>query len=235
MWICNTPAVLEWVLKAVSMCEFHEMLERRLLLSASVKGGVLNVNGTNGNNVIVVSKSGNSINVTIDGATESFPRAGITSVRINGRGGNDSLREKDPLPAIILGAGGADSLFGGNGNDTLAGGAGNDLLNGNAGNDSLDGGNGNDNLAGRAGNDLLNGNAGTDTLAGGRGSDLSIDSDDQLVDPDKADQNLNGFFAAFPNVFTSLFPNGNTGTGGTDIFGNGGTDVFGGGNGSLFG
>src|SRR5436190_21578106 len=204
------------------MTKFHEQLESRLLLSASVKAGALRVNGSGGNDQIVVSQSGGSINVNINGKTSSFPANSINDILIKGFGGADSLRVKGSLGATMLAGAGNDSLFGGNASDTLDGGNGNDVLNGNAGDDSLEGGGGNDNLAGRAGNDLLNGDAGRDRLSGGKGTDFSIDPQDQIIDPDLADQDLNSFFAVFPNVFNDLFPNGNTGTGGSDIFGNGG-------------
>jgi Ca2+-binding RTX toxin-like protein len=217
------------------MSEFHEPLERRLFLSASVKAGVLRVNGTGGNDEILVSRSGSSINVDINGSSQSFPARGIKSVRIKGFEGDDSLRGKGPISTNILAGAGNDSVFGGNASDTLSGGSGDDLLNGNGGSDSIEGGDGRDNLTGGAGDDLLNGDAGHDSIRGGKGTDLSIDTEDRLLDPDRADQNLNLLFARFPSVFNDLFPNGTGGTGNiNDIFGNGGNDIFGGGGGSIF-
>ncbi len=82
-------------------------------------------------------------------------------VRVNGRGGNDSLSGGD----------GADTLSGGSGADTLNGGASNDNLNGGDGNDLLLGGVGADTLAGGTGDDTLIGGAGPDRLTGGAGAD----------------------------------------------------------------
>ena len=225
------------------------------MLSASLVKGVLRISGSSGDDVISVAKSGASIDVTIDGVTQSFKGGAVRKIRAMAGAGNDSVTINPAVPSSISGGpgddtlsgskaadsidggDGADLLRGGGGDDSLVGAAGDDTLEGQGGNDSLSGGDGRDNLSGGSGNDLLDGGAEHDTLSGGRGTDLSIDSSDPLVDPDKADRNLNVLFA-IPNFFRSIFPNGtgNTagGGGGTDIFGNGGS-IFGGGNGSIFG
>ncbi len=75
----------------------------------------------------------------------------------------------------ILGAKGADSLWGFAGNDRLDAAEGNDLLDGGAGKDQLSGGAGNDTLIGGAGDDWLFGSSGTDyAVFEGNSADYSI-------------------------------------------------------------
>lgn len=69
----------------------------------------------------------------------------LTSVTINGKGGNDS----------IAGSGLGDSLRGGGGADLILGGPGQDTLVGEGANDTLDGGIGTDSLLGGTGSDTL--------------------------------------------------------------------------------
>jgi Ca2+-binding RTX toxin-like protein len=80
--------------------------------------GFDNVNGSNFNDVLYGSNSGNSF--------------------LNGNGGNDWLQEDDTYGV------GNDILNGGSGNDTLIAAAGDDILDGGTGNDQLVGGTGND-------------------------------------------------------------------------------------------
>lgn len=80
--------------------------------------GFDNVNGSNFDDVLYGSNSGNSF--------------------LNGNGGNDWLQEDDTYGV------GNDILNGGSGNDTLIAAAGDDILDGGTGNDKLVGGTGND-------------------------------------------------------------------------------------------
>jgi Ca2+-binding RTX toxin-like protein len=81
----------------------------------------------------------------------TFPAASVRAVRLEGLGGNDTLRVGNAdgsaapdLPARLSGGGGNDALFGGPAADTLSGGYGNDTLDGGRGGDALLGGEGND-------------------------------------------------------------------------------------------
>ena len=133
-----------------------------------------------------------------------FNLTGVTSLIVNGNGGNDSLTISS-LDAVFTGI---VILNGGSGNDTLNasgaktvipkvgntpavttainvrlfGGADNDKLIGGIGNDTLDGGAGNDSLRGGAGNDSLTGGVGKDTLNGEAGDDTLDASDDADID-----------------------------------------------------
>ena len=90
-----------------------------------------------------------------------------------GFGGNDRLSAELPVPTILEGSTGNDTLIGGSGDDTLIGGRGNDRLNGGTGRDVLSAG---------AGNDKLFADDGfIDTLSGGDGVDSAgTDADDVL-------------------------------------------------------
>jgi len=222
------------------MSEMIEMLEGRVLLAASLNGGVLNISGGGGNDEIVVSKSGSRISVDINGTVKTFKAGAVKEIKANGLGGNDSIRVNVKVPSMLTGGPGNDSLFGGSGPDTLGGGAGDDLLNGNGGNDSIRGGGGEDRLAGGAGNDLLNGEGGKDNITGGKGTDASLDPTDRLKDPDRADADVQALINSFPQVPVDLFPTdpGNGGNnGGGSVFdpGGGGSIFDPGGGGSVFG
>jgi Ca2+-binding RTX toxin-like protein len=111
------------------------------------------INGTNGDDVILVAGEGNSLSIlglsTIVNIT-GF-EAGIDRLVINGLDGDD----------VIEGSGLAISGLnsdGGSGNDVLIGGAGNNVL------------------LGGAGDDVLIGGGGTDVLDGGLGDDIEIHS-----------------------------------------------------------
>lgn len=153
---------------------------------------VLLVQGTSGNDAIVVDKfdatfTSVSINtvttlfttstfqkvVVIAGAGDDFVavKASTKPAELFGDEGNDQLsggKGED----ILHGGDGSDRLSGGAGNDVLLGDAGNDKMHGDAGNDSVSGGDGNDQIWGDGGNDTLYGEAGNDTISGGTGSDL---------------------------------------------------------------
>jgi Ca2+-binding RTX toxin-like protein len=82
-----------------------------------------------------------------------------------------TLTNAQPIPAMIEGSRGNDTLVGGDARDTLIGGRGDDVIYGRGGDDHLSGGPDRDRLDGQAGNDLVEGNAGHDRLVGGEGTD----------------------------------------------------------------
>jgi len=142
---------------------------------------------------IVVSRSSQSLFLTIRGTTESlqiqyfFESDGSPSYRIDEISFSDgTVWTSDYLMQTVLqGSSGADNLNGyatadtihaGAGNDTVSGGAGNDLLHGEDGNDTIRGDDGHDLLWGGSGDDRLDGGGGDDTLDGGDGADTLIAS-----------------------------------------------------------
>lgn len=136
-----------------------------------------------------------------------FSVSGITTLGMNGNGGNDSLTVSSLDNAFTgrillsgddgndtLNANGAKTsmsragqsplitpidvrLFGGAGNDKLTGGIGDDTLVGEAGKDTLVGGDGHDGLSGGTEDDNLNGGKGNDTLLGDSGKDVLTGGD----------------------------------------------------------
>jgi uncharacterized delta-60 repeat protein len=95
---------------------------------------------------------------------------------------NVALRIVFPLPDVMLGLGGDDTINGGGGNDTLCG------------------GNGNDSILGGAGDDVLFGENGGDSLDGGDGTDVCVSgglvffpSRDSFVDCETVNTRFSGF------------------------------------------
>src|SRR6476646_4185547 len=140
----------------------------------------LHVKGTEANDAIALRlAAGNSTVVQVDlgddgSADFSFPRAEIQKIRVEGRGGDDSLRIDDTnvaftntIPTRIDGGPGNDTIAGGAGVESLIGGHGKDRLDGNAGNDTSDLGPGEDTFVWDPGD-------GSDTIEGGSGTDAMV-------------------------------------------------------------
>ncbi len=155
-------------------------LEDRLVpaLSVYTRGEALVVQGTPGDDTIVVRRINDQFSV--DGVTGTFAAGRVGQLIVNAGAGNDAvvLDSQDtpgqqPLgvPAYVSGGDGNDSVMGTPGNDTITGGNGDDQITGGGGNDYLLGDYGNDALQGAAGNDILYGGAGNDSLVAGGGRD----------------------------------------------------------------
>lgn len=114
--------------------------------------------GSDAKDTVSATKTGSNLQITFNKAKTSYAYGSIDSLRIDVRGGNDTV---DIAASVAKQA----IVFGGTGNDTLSGGGGGDILLG---------GEGNDKISGRAGRDLLIGGAGKDTLRGGDGDDIVI-------------------------------------------------------------
>ena len=108
------------------------------------------------------------------GDVHYFPFHGIRRIEVFGLGGDDRIEvpgeflitrlhplprgrvtsaHAQPIPALIEGSRGNDTLVGGDANDTLIGGAGNDVLYGRGGDDRFTGGAGRDRFFGGDGRD----------------------------------------------------------------------------------
>ena len=166
-----------------------ESLERRTVLDASgvsLVDGVLTIEGTNKNDRVLVALAGElGDQLTVQFNWDSpynFTLAEVTSISVNGNGGNDrvTIGEGVLLPTWmdggrgndwLRGGGGADEIHAGWGNDHVYGGGGDDKLWADAGNDKMWGCAGNDEMHGDAGHDWLRGNDGDDTLFGEDGFD----------------------------------------------------------------
>src|SRR5437764_3287887 len=128
-----------------------EPLESRQMMSAALVNGIVQVPGTSGNDVISIDQTTQSLRVTINGVTQSFPRSGLSGISVDAMGGADLVKltvgnvgkfsrvrgTSVTVPATIYGGAGNDTLIGGNGDDVISGGAGDDSIDGSAGNDTL--------------------------------------------------------------------------------------------------
>ena len=138
---------------------------------ATLVGGVVQVEGTDGPDRITVSASGGSLTVSLNGQGLSFNAAAVESLTIAAGGGDDSVTVDVDQPATVFGGDGNDTILGGGGADVLLGDGGDDVINGRGGNDKLLGGRGGDHLFGSVGDDSLQGEQGGDLLEGGSGND----------------------------------------------------------------
>ncbi|MBD2073320.1 calcium-binding protein [Phormidium sp. FACHB-592] len=109
---------------------------------------IITIQGTNAQDLILISSVGSFVNVTGLSAVTRIRQADNDVLVINGNAGDDAI-DASSLTTTTLRL----TLNGDNGNDTIWGAAGNDSLNGGAG------------------HDLLIGGLGTDTLSGGNGTD----------------------------------------------------------------
>jgi Ca2+-binding RTX toxin-like protein len=175
-----------------------ERLETRRLLSAALDPqdpALLNVDGTAGEDVIVLDVVDTDLVVTINGAPQNFTLATLGGITVDAGDGDDSVNI-DPaivIPCSIDGGAGDDTLTGGSGNDTLVGGDGNDSISGGYRDDSILGDAGNDTLSGADGYDSLFGGDGNDSLRGGRRRDiLHGDAGDDTLRGDEHRDTLDG-------------------------------------------
>jgi Ca2+-binding RTX toxin-like protein len=148
-------------------------------VKAKLAHGVLSINGDKANNTIALRLAAGAtgvleVDVGDDGSADfTFERDQITRIVVDGRSGDDLLRNDDrngtftdAIPTTIQGGDGNDTIAGGRGNETLLGGRGNDTIDGNGGNDlSLlgagddtfvwDPGDGSDSIEGQSGSDTM--------------------------------------------------------------------------------
>ena len=126
-----------------------ESLERRGMLSATIEGTVLLVAGTSGEDEILVNNNpsdSSKVDVTHNGQTHTFDKAGLRRVRVYAGRGDDVVHIGDDIGLKV-------GVFGGRGDDELVGGNGRELLVGGHGDDELDGGRNLDWLMGMQGED----------------------------------------------------------------------------------
>ncbi len=154
-------------------------------VSAELSAGALIIEGNNAANTVVLTETGNDVQVDIDGMTiGTFAVAGIPTgiISVDLFGDDDSLDASGVTSLsifangglgddVIIGGGVRDTLFGGDGADTISGGVLGDVIDGGSGDDLLDGEEGNDTILGGAGDDVLRGIGGDDQLSGGIGDD----------------------------------------------------------------
>ena len=177
-----------------------ESLEGRRLLAVTVDSEGVVVEGTQGDDTIVISISADDPNALIidDNGTVTFfdirdfgadyNRIFVFSgLFLFGDGaGNDFVAVDEANGTIpisvrfdtgigddtLVGGNGSDFLVAGPGEDSLVGAGRTDFLSGEDGDDTLEGDGGGDFISGGAGNDVLEGGAGHDDLNGEDGDDL---------------------------------------------------------------
>jgi Ca2+-binding RTX toxin-like protein len=113
------------------------------------------VDGTADNDTIIVTQSGTTLTVTVNGVATTYEN--LELLVINGGDGNDTIGVAANVTTSIEAHGGAgnDMISGGASADVLVGDEGSDVLVGQAGRDVLIGGDGSDILLGLADDDVL--------------------------------------------------------------------------------
>ncbi len=165
-----------------------ETLDYRVLPAAAMlSGGVLNVVGTGGADLIQIRQAAGAIHILgtpiISGARvfSQIPVSAVRQISIHGLGGDDLIdlnsgavpgQQLLRVRAWVDAGDGNDIVLGGAGNDTLLGGAGNDIIMGLVGNDVLGGGDGGDLISGGDGQDRIDGGNDDDALQGDNGNDV---------------------------------------------------------------
>jgi hypothetical protein len=154
------------------MANFLRPVEREA--AASVVNGELVVVGTDGGDVLHVVRNGSQLVVWANGEQLGQFAEFVTTIVVDGGGGNDLilLAPQIDTDALVHGGAGNDLINGGSGDDRIFGEDGWDVLLGNFGNDRPDGGAGDDFLFGGLGDDVLLGGLGDDWLFGVPGLDV---------------------------------------------------------------
>lgn len=145
----------------------------QVLANGGVLGTAPNVATSTVTSIVV--KGGDSENTIDLSLVTGTTYPSLTSIRVDGGNGNDTITGSPTYGDSLLGGDGVDTLNGQGGNDTLDGGDGNDSIIGGDGDDSLIGEDGNDTITGDAGNDIISGGNHHDSITGGDGND-SIDA-----------------------------------------------------------
>jgi len=142
--------------------------------------------------------------VFLYGGTSYADCAGVTSIVVNGGGGDDYLGVvEDVLVPVeahggegddeLFTGGGADRVYGDGGADSVSGDVGNDIVDGGAGNDwFVDGDGGKDTVTGGSGDDRVFGGDGNDNVSGGTGRDEVFGDTTSWWDEESGADTVNG-------------------------------------------
>lgn len=142
-----------------------ESLEQReVLATATLIDGVLQITGTDDNDLLRIWQNGTEL--VVDGASFQITANLVERIEASLGSGDDELTNDTALPMQAHGGAGDDRLIGGSADDVLFGDEGVDQLVGNSSADVLtSGGQTGDVLDGGAGNDLLEGQSQIDRIA----------------------------------------------------------------------
>jgi Ca2+-binding RTX toxin-like protein len=144
------------------------------------RSGTLMVRGTNGRDVIQVTKSGSQVTVVADPArlysqALVFPASRVKRLSVDCGDGRDFVGIFFVLPNTLVGGAGNDSLKGGAGGDFLIGGSGVDTIQGAGGNDTIVGGGSRDKIYGGDGDDVIYArDSNIDYIHGGAGRNVAM-------------------------------------------------------------
>src|SRR4051812_37434650 len=144
-------------------------LEPRRLFAdafASLSGTTLNVNGTDGDDVIVVTPNDTTgeLDATLNGQTLSFDPTKVEVIHVSGGDGNDQISVLSRRDSMIDGDAGDDNILTSGGTDTLDGEGGNDTMESGSGGDRIFADEGNDSVFARQGSDTINSDEGADII-----------------------------------------------------------------------
>jgi Ca2+-binding RTX toxin-like protein len=144
---------------------------------------VVTVNGTEGDDSIVISLNDNSLTVDVNGSQSKYAIGNVDRFEIfAGDGDDDVLMDTSTVPAYVSAGSGDDVVRGSTADDTITGGSGRNRLFGGNGKDRINGSGGRDFIYGEAGDDRLYGQGGSDYIDGGGNVDRVYggDGDDSL-------------------------------------------------------
>ena len=146
--------------------------------SIRLEAGTFFVQGTLNDDTIRVERFTDVVRVVFNNQFFSAPTPLTDAVEINASNGDDFVFAEDgfPLPMVVRGGNGNDTVKTGTGDDFISGGNGDDSLRGTRGDDTIEGGVGNDTLEGQLGNDLINGGIDDDSITGNDGDDTLFGS-----------------------------------------------------------
>jgi hypothetical protein len=126
---------------------------------ASVSGGKLTLNGTSGNDTLLVTDALGVIVASRNGVTSVFSDVAVTGISVNGGDGNDVITYAgSTIPSTLSGGNGNDTITGSRAADSILGGAGNDTFfvhDGTSNRDTVDGGAGTDVVASKDAVDVI--------------------------------------------------------------------------------
>src|SRR5262245_5147595 len=122
-------------------CPLFEAIEPRQMMSVTLVNGVLNITGTNGNDIITVKQYSFSASLSVrwNGHSQSVAATSVQSIVIDATGGAGSVSlasgRASRWSVITAPVTTPAKIYGGSGNDTIVGGASNDTIYGGTGND----------------------------------------------------------------------------------------------------
>lgn len=160
-----------------------EPLERRVLLTADVTGGLLTITGTADNDTIEIAPgllAGEVIVLRAPGVDNGTVLTGVDAISIDAGDGNDRITVRAGILSTLATSIDA-TIIGGAGNDRITGGDGNDLI---FGDDMVLGGNGDDNIVDLLGSNTIVAGDGRNRITTGDGNDIITGGldDDRVTD-----------------------------------------------------